>query len=233
MELRNNTYHGRIDKDVIDHIAKVLKILDLINIHRADTHRLRMKVFPLSLADDARQWWINEGKGIITTWEELVDKFFCKFYPNSYDGEDEMLDDGDNWGIDPLKFISRVDSSFKTHGTVDGRTKKNNIEDEQCLTKRKRCNSILENDILNNTPDSTNEQPNKKVCKTKKFEAIKYSLGPNKEYIAVRRCEYNAWERNADCILELKRRNMKITDSDIPIRRIHQGRYGVSVPTLH
>ncbi|GKC25639.1 hypothetical protein Tco_1027789 [Tanacetum coccineum] len=34
-------------------------------------------------------------------------------------------------------------------------------------------------------------------------------------------------------ILELKQRNMKITDSDIPIRRIHQGRYGVSVPTLH
>ncbi|GJU10903.1 pyridoxal 5'-phosphate synthase-like subunit PDX1.2 [Tanacetum coccineum] len=34
-------------------------------------------------------------------------------------------------------------------------------------------------------------------------------------------------------ILELKRRNMKITNSDIPIHRIHQGRYGVFVPTLH
>ncbi|GKA47401.1 hypothetical protein Tco_0740284 [Tanacetum coccineum] len=83
-----------------------------------------MKVFPLSLADDARQWWINKGKGIITTWEELVDKFFCKCYPCSYDGEDEMLDDGDNWGIDPLEFISLVDSSFKKHRKVDGRTKK-------------------------------------------------------------------------------------------------------------
>ncbi|GJW74337.1 hypothetical protein Tco_0133707, partial [Tanacetum coccineum] len=47
-------------------------------------------VFPLSLADDARQWWINEGEGKITTWEELVDKFFCKIYPDSYDEEDEM-----------------------------------------------------------------------------------------------------------------------------------------------
>ncbi|GJR64311.1 hypothetical protein Tco_0010376 [Tanacetum coccineum] len=82
-----------------------------------------MKVFPLSLADDVRQWWINEGEGKITTWEELVEKLFCKFYPESHDGEDEMLDEGDNWGIDPLEFISRVNSSFKNHMKVDGRTK--------------------------------------------------------------------------------------------------------------
>ncbi|GKB04526.1 hypothetical protein Tco_0832669 [Tanacetum coccineum] len=57
-----------------------------------------------------------------TVWEELVEKFFCKFYPQSYDGEEEMLDEGDNWGIDPLEFISRINSSFDKH--IDGRTKK-------------------------------------------------------------------------------------------------------------
>ncbi|GJR08008.1 hypothetical protein Tco_0790660 [Tanacetum coccineum] len=67
---------------------------------------------------------INEGDGKITTWEELVEKFFCKFYPESYDGKDEMLDEGDNWGIDPLEFISRVNSSFENHMRVDGITKK-------------------------------------------------------------------------------------------------------------
>ncbi|GKB08486.1 hypothetical protein Tco_0836798 [Tanacetum coccineum] len=35
-----------------------------------------------------------------------------------------MLDEGDNWGIDPLKFISRVNSSFENHMKVDERTKK-------------------------------------------------------------------------------------------------------------
>ncbi|GJV85129.1 hypothetical protein Tco_0873379 [Tanacetum coccineum] len=94
------------DEDVVDHIAKVLEILDLIKISNVDTHRLRMKVFPLSLADDAKQWWIDEGDGKITPWEKLVEKFFYKFYPESRDGEDEMLDEGDNWGIDPLEFIS-------------------------------------------------------------------------------------------------------------------------------
>ncbi|GKA14379.1 hypothetical protein Tco_0694025 [Tanacetum coccineum] len=95
-ELQNNAYHGIHHEDVIDHIAMVLEMLDLINIPAMDSHQLRMKVFPLSLADDAQQWWINEGEGKITTWEELVENFFCKFYPESHDGEDEMLDEGDN-----------------------------------------------------------------------------------------------------------------------------------------
>ncbi|GKE18708.1 hypothetical protein Tco_1426285, partial [Tanacetum coccineum] len=100
-ELHKNTYHRWIDEDVIDHIAKVLEIIDLIHVPDTDSHQLRMKIFLLSLTDEARQWWIDEGEGKITVWEELIEKFFCKFYLNSYDGEDEMLDEGDNWGIDP------------------------------------------------------------------------------------------------------------------------------------
>ncbi|GJZ03694.1 hypothetical protein Tco_0536969 [Tanacetum coccineum] len=103
-ELQKNTYHGWIDEDVIDHIAKVLEIVDLIRVPGMDSHQLRMKIFPLSLTDEARQWWIDKGEGKIAVWEELVEKFFCKFYPDSYDGEDEMLDERDNWGIDPLEF---------------------------------------------------------------------------------------------------------------------------------
>ncbi|GJZ84098.1 hypothetical protein Tco_0649437 [Tanacetum coccineum] len=76
MELKNNAYHGMFDEDVVDHIAKVLELLDLIKI------------------------------------------------PKSHDGKDEILDEGDNWGIDQLEFISRVNSSFKNHKKVDGRTKK-------------------------------------------------------------------------------------------------------------
>ncbi|GKC62655.1 hypothetical protein Tco_1095253 [Tanacetum coccineum] len=123
-ELQVNAYHGWIGEDVINHIAMVLKMIDLIYIPGVDSHQLRMKIFPLSLADEAKQWWINEREGKITVWEELVEKNFCNFYPESYDGEEEMLDEGDNWGIDPLEFISRVNSSFDKHMKMDGRTKK-------------------------------------------------------------------------------------------------------------
>ncbi|GKB54943.1 hypothetical protein Tco_0905696, partial [Tanacetum coccineum] len=56
--------------------------------------------------------------------EELVEKFFCRFYPESYDGEYEMLNEGENWGIDPLEFLSNINTSFKYHKKVDGRTQK-------------------------------------------------------------------------------------------------------------
>ncbi|GKA61776.1 hypothetical protein Tco_0761295 [Tanacetum coccineum] len=46
------------------------------------------------------------------------------FYPESYDGEEEMLDEGENWGIDPLEFISNINTSFKYQKKVDGRTQK-------------------------------------------------------------------------------------------------------------
>ncbi|GJU29220.1 hypothetical protein Tco_1172809 [Tanacetum coccineum] len=159
VELQMNAYCGWIEEDVVDHIAK----------------------------------------------EELVEKFFCKFYPDSYDGEEEMLDEGDNWGIDQLEFISRVNSSFDKHMKIDGRTNKvlfhawmngswnkrrmndsilssNNTtinsffkpylitrkkgntekEDEQSQTKRK----------YSNTSKSIDEQPNNRMCKAEKFEAI-------------------------------------------------------------
>ncbi|GJX37163.1 hypothetical protein Tco_0250466 [Tanacetum coccineum] len=122
--LRKNTYHGTYNEDVVDHIAKVLKMVDLIYVPGMDSHQLRMKVFPLLLADDAKEWWISEVDGKITTWEELVEKFFYRFYPESYDGEDKMLDERDNWGIDPLEFLSNVNTTFKSHKKVDGRTQK-------------------------------------------------------------------------------------------------------------
>ncbi|GJY72858.1 hypothetical protein Tco_0477289 [Tanacetum coccineum] len=55
MELRSNAYYGMFDEDVVDHIAKVLEILDLIKTPNMDTDCLRIMVFPLSLADYARQ----------------------------------------------------------------------------------------------------------------------------------------------------------------------------------
>ncbi|GJT75084.1 hypothetical protein Tco_1041809 [Tanacetum coccineum] len=48
-ELQKNTYHGWIDEDVVNHIAKVLEMVDLIHVPGMDSHQLRMKIFPLSL----------------------------------------------------------------------------------------------------------------------------------------------------------------------------------------
>ncbi|GKA34232.1 hypothetical protein Tco_0720661 [Tanacetum coccineum] len=199
VELKKNIYHGTYNEDVVDHIAKVLTMVDLIYVPGVDSHQLRMKIFPLSLADDAKEWWINEGDGKITTWEELIEKFFCRFYPESYDGEDEMLDEGENWGLIHLNSYQTIlsnneleESKYENQSNTatDSFFKAYEVRDteKQSQTKRKYCN----------TSNSINEQPNKRRCKVEKFEAIQYSLGPNEEYIAIRSYEYDIWERNED-----------------------------------
>ncbi|GKD73236.1 hypothetical protein Tco_1331518 [Tanacetum coccineum] len=48
--------------------------------------------------------------------------------------------------------------------------------------------------------DKKDDLINKKACKAKKFEVIKYSLGANEEYLAISTRENNAWKRNEDSI---------------------------------
>ncbi|GJS88745.1 hypothetical protein Tco_0771381 [Tanacetum coccineum] len=180
VELRKNIYHGTYNEDVVDQIVKVLKMVDLIYVPGVDSHQLRMKVFPLSLADDAKEWWISEE---ITTWEELVEKFFCRFYPESYDREDEINE------LKESKYEKQsntaTDSFFKAYEVRD-------IE-KQCQTKRK----------YSNASNSIKELPNKRRCKAEKFKAIQYSLGPNEKYIAIRSYEYDIWERSEDNISKI------------------------------
>ncbi|GKB56404.1 hypothetical protein Tco_0912590 [Tanacetum coccineum] len=158
-ELQNNAYHRIHHEDVVDHIAMVLEMLDLINIPGVDSRQLRMKVFPLSVADDARQWWINEGEGKTTTWEEL----------NKRRIDDSILNIND----------TTTNSFFKPYLKTE---KKNDVEreGERSRMKRKCINSNLEDKVINNTSNSNNEWPNKRMCNAERFEAIKYSLGyPN------------------------------------------------------
>ncbi|GKF57640.1 hypothetical protein Tco_0171177, partial [Tanacetum coccineum] len=51
VELQKSAYNGWIDEDVVNHVTKVLEMVDLIYVPGVDSHRLRMKFFPLSLAD--------------------------------------------------------------------------------------------------------------------------------------------------------------------------------------
>ncbi|GJV24552.1 hypothetical protein Tco_1377247 [Tanacetum coccineum] len=123
-ELQNNTFSGRCEEDVIGHIGKVLEILDLVKIAGVDPFQLRMKAFPLSLSKDAKKWWMNEGDGNISTWEELVKKIFKKFYPLSCASNYDKMCDDDEEGRDPLEFIPWRNSKFKDHKKVDETTKR-------------------------------------------------------------------------------------------------------------
>ncbi|GKC89170.1 hypothetical protein Tco_1149819 [Tanacetum coccineum] len=72
----------------------------------------------------SKKWWMNKGDGKINTWDELVNKFFSKFYPLSCASNYDKMCDDDEEGRDPLEFITRRNSKFKDHKKVDETTKR-------------------------------------------------------------------------------------------------------------
>ncbi|GJY59547.1 hypothetical protein Tco_0459439 [Tanacetum coccineum] len=67
---------------------------------------------------------MNEGDGKNLTWEELVNKFFGKFYPLSCASNYNKMCEDDEEGLDPLEFITWRNSKFKDHKKVDETTKR-------------------------------------------------------------------------------------------------------------
>ncbi|GJY30503.1 hypothetical protein Tco_0413998 [Tanacetum coccineum] len=120
-----------------------------------------------------------------------------------------MLDEGNNWGIDPLEFISRVNSSFGNHRRVDGRTKKVMFHSWQNGSWNKR--RINENILSSNTtsdsilePYQTREKDNigkydeqrltKRRCSDANLEANNTSNTLNNEMPNKRMCNAERFE---------------------------------------
>ncbi|GKA29791.1 hypothetical protein Tco_0716036 [Tanacetum coccineum] len=185
-ELQSNSFSGRCEEDVIGHISKVLEILDLVKIAGVDPFQLRMKAFPLSLLKDARKWWMNEGDGNITTWEELLDRIGNK------EGllNDEVSSDKEweehEYGNPPN------DSSPKPYMNINNEKDKNHHNENNGDIDK------LRGIDLSNAPHSekiNNEHPNEEVCKVDKFELIKYTIGGNEEFLAICTCESDIFHK--------------------------------------
>ncbi|GKE97955.1 hypothetical protein Tco_0021306 [Tanacetum coccineum] len=120
MELRNNAYNGAEANDAADHITRFLQIIDLVKIPNVNTEQLCVFAFPYSLTRGARRWWMNDGNDKITSWVELVDKFFYKYYPlsraskeNNTNGERECHQ----------RFMNWLNSKFKNPWKLNTATK--------------------------------------------------------------------------------------------------------------
>ncbi|GJT89285.1 pentatricopeptide repeat-containing protein, partial [Tanacetum coccineum] len=55
--LRDNAFSGTNGEDMVEHIEYFLKIVDPINLPNVNYERLRLSVFPISLAGNASKWF--------------------------------------------------------------------------------------------------------------------------------------------------------------------------------
>lgn len=62
------------------YIANFLEICYTFKHNRVTNNAIRLRVFSFSLRDKAKAWLNYSPLGIITTWEELVQKFLFKYF---------------------------------------------------------------------------------------------------------------------------------------------------------
>ncbi|KAD7478085.1 hypothetical protein E3N88_01221 [Mikania micrantha] len=74
-------FDGKDHEDPNLHIAGFLEICATFKINGASDDAIRLRLFPFTLRDRAKAWLISLPSGCITTWNQMSEKFFEKYFP--------------------------------------------------------------------------------------------------------------------------------------------------------
>ncbi|GJT04907.1 hypothetical protein Tco_0839369 [Tanacetum coccineum] len=85
-DLHKNAFSGTNGENAVEHIEYFLKIVDPIDLPNVNQDKLRVVVFPISLVGDAWRWF-DGIKESITSWVDLTNNFFGKYYLPSRTGK--------------------------------------------------------------------------------------------------------------------------------------------------
>ncbi|GJR80614.1 ribonuclease H-like domain-containing protein [Tanacetum coccineum] len=82
-EPRENTFSGTKTEDANEHIDKILSIVNLFHKPDVNEDQLMLRVFPMTLIDQAYRWLKTIHTRSITTWNSLIILFLHKYCPPS------------------------------------------------------------------------------------------------------------------------------------------------------
>ena len=79
--LQNILFHGLPNENPNMHFKNFHEVSDTIKYNGVTEEALRLRLFPLSLGDRAKNWLTSQPLDSITSWNDLVQKFLTKFFP--------------------------------------------------------------------------------------------------------------------------------------------------------
>ena len=74
-------FDGLQDEDPNAHIAIFLVVYHTVKINGVMDDAIKLRLFPFSVRNRAKQWLNSLPKGSITTWTQMAEKFLSKFFP--------------------------------------------------------------------------------------------------------------------------------------------------------
>ncbi|CAN6476799.1 unnamed protein product [Victoria cruziana] len=78
------SFHGLASEDPYRHLDEFLDVCATVKIHNVEDSALRLRLFPFSLKEKARDWLKSLPPSVsIATWEDLQREFLKKYFPIS------------------------------------------------------------------------------------------------------------------------------------------------------
>ncbi|XP_052728439.1 uncharacterized protein LOC128195242 [Vigna angularis] len=81
--IQQNQFGGANSEDPNSHLENFLAICDTLKINGVSDDAIRLRLFPFSLRDKAKNWLQSQPQGSISTWEDMATKFVIKYFPPS------------------------------------------------------------------------------------------------------------------------------------------------------
>ena len=75
------SFYGRTNENPHNHLNEFIEICSTIQKGGVSDDVVKLRLFPFSLKDKAKQWLHSLPDATITSWDELQQKFLIKFYP--------------------------------------------------------------------------------------------------------------------------------------------------------
>ena len=79
--VQQQQFGGSPSEDPNRHLSNFLQLCRTIKMIGVDHNVIKLKRFPFSLRDKARNWFNNLMSSSIDTWGTLVETFLTKFFP--------------------------------------------------------------------------------------------------------------------------------------------------------
>ena len=81
--IQGNLFHGLPNKDPYAHLATYIEICNTMKIVGVPEDVVRLSLFSFSLSGEAKRWLHSFKGNSLKTWDEVVEKFLKKYFPES------------------------------------------------------------------------------------------------------------------------------------------------------
>ena len=79
--IQKNLFHGLPNEDLYAHLATYIEICNIIRLAGVPEDAIRLSLFSFSLSGEAKRWLHSFKGNSLKTWDEVVEKFLKKYFP--------------------------------------------------------------------------------------------------------------------------------------------------------